>query len=66
MKKTTEADGLNSGDTFSRRTFMSRGTAALSGMIVWAALAFVATVIVVARRRTASAKSLLQASPALA
>ncbi len=40
--------------------------AALSGMIVWAALAFFATIIVVARRRTASAKSLLQASPALA
>lgn len=40
--------------------------AALVGMIVWAALAFVATVIAVARRRTAKASLLLEASPALA
>lgn len=40
--------------------------AGLAGMIVWAALAFVATIIAVARRRTAKAATLLQASPALA
>lgn len=40
--------------------------AGFAGMIVWAALAFVATIIAVARRRTAKAATLLQASPALA
>lgn len=40
--------------------------AGLVGMIVWAALAFVATVVAVTRRRTANARSLLAASPALA
>lgn len=40
--------------------------AGLAGMIVWAALAFVATILAVARRRTAKAATLLQASPALA
>ncbi len=47
----TESDGLGAG---------------LAGMIVWAGLAFVATIIAVARRRTAKASSLLEASPALA
>ncbi|MCT9820742.1 YhgE/Pip family protein [Microbacterium sp. W1N] len=40
--------------------------AGLIGMIVWGALAFVVTVIAVARRRTTSAAALLKASPALA
>lgn len=40
--------------------------AGLTAMIVWAVLAFVATVIVVARRRTADTRMLLKASPALA
>lgn len=40
--------------------------AGLVGMILWAALAFVATTIAVARRRTATAGTLLAASPALA
>jgi len=40
--------------------------AGVVGMIVWAGLAFVATIIGVARRRTAKAAMLLQASPALA
>lgn len=39
--------------------------AGLAGMILWAALAFVATTIAVARRRTANARTLLAASPAL-
>ena len=40
--------------------------AGLVGMLVWAALGFIATVVVVARRRSAGAKVLLAASPALA
>ncbi len=40
--------------------------AGLVGMLVWAALAFAATIIAVARRRTAKASALLAASPALA
>lgn len=40
--------------------------AGLAGMIVWAALAFVVTVIAVARRRTATARMLLEPAPALA
>ena len=40
--------------------------AGLAGMIIWAGLAFVATVIAVGRRRTASTRELLAASPALA
>lgn len=40
--------------------------AGLAGMIVWAALAVVVTIIAVARRRTAKASTLLQPAPALA
>ncbi|MCG7413759.1 YhgE/Pip family protein [Microbacterium aurum] len=40
--------------------------AGLVGMLVWATLGFIATVVVVARRRSAGAKVLLAASPALA
>ncbi|WP_314430336.1 hypothetical protein, partial [Microbacterium lacticum] len=40
--------------------------AGLAGMIVWAALALVVTIIAVARRRTAKASTLLQPAPALA
>ncbi len=40
--------------------------AGLAGMLVWAGIAFVATIIAVARRRTVTASSLLAASPALA
>lgn len=40
--------------------------AGLTGMIVWAVLAFIATTLAVARRRAAKASSLLAASPALA
>ncbi len=40
--------------------------AGVVGMIVWAALAFVVTVVAVARRRTTSPRALLAASPALA
>ncbi|GAA1637231.1 YhgE/Pip domain-containing protein [Microbacterium flavum] len=36
------------------------------GMVVWAVLAFIATVIAVTRRRTAGARALLQPAPALA
>jgi len=39
--------------------------AGFAGMLVWAALAFVASTIAVARRRTANARTLLGASPAL-
>lgn len=38
--------------------------AGVTGMIVWAALAFVVTVLAVVRRRTVSTRSLLAASPA--
>lgn len=34
MKNTDALDGMNSGDTFSRRKFMYSGTAAISGMIL--------------------------------
>ena len=37
--------------------------AALAGLSIWAALAFLATVLAVARRRTTSARELLAASP---
>ncbi len=37
--------------------------AALAGLAIWAALAFLATVLAVARRRTTSARELLAASP---
>ena len=40
--------------------------AGLAGMIVWAALALVVTIIAVARRRTAKPSTLLQPAPALA
>ncbi|WP_454119468.1 YhgE/Pip family protein [Microbacterium lacticum] len=40
--------------------------AGVAGMIVWAALAVVVTIIAVARRRTAKASTLLQPAPALA
>ena len=40
--------------------------AGLAGMIVWAGLALVATIIAVARRRTAKASALLAPAPALA
>ncbi len=40
--------------------------AGLVGMIIWAALAFVVTIIAVARRRTAKASALLEPAPALA
>ncbi|WP_454114709.1 YhgE/Pip domain-containing protein [Microbacterium lacticum] len=40
--------------------------AGLAGMIVWAALAVVVTIIAVARRRTAKPSTLLQPAPALA
>ena len=40
--------------------------AGLAGMIVWAVLAVVVTIIAVARRRTAKASTLLQPAPALA
>ena len=38
--------------------------AAVVGLVVWAALAFIATTVAVARRRTTSARALLAASPA--
>ena len=38
--------------------------AAIAGLAIWAALAFLATVLAVARRRTTSARELLTASPA--
>lgn len=44
----------------------SGAAAGLAGMIVWAVLAFLATTIAVTRRRTASARTLLAASPVLA
>ncbi|GAA1915946.1 hypothetical protein GCM10009775_05520 [Microbacterium aoyamense] len=37
---------------------------AITGMLIWAALAFTATILAVARRRTTSARALLEASPA--
>ncbi|MET0813159.1 MAG: YhgE/Pip family protein [Microbacterium sp.] len=37
---------------------------AITGMLIWAALAFGATILAVARRRTTSARALLKASPA--
>lgn len=40
--------------------------AGLAGMIVWAGLALVATIVAVARRRTAKASALLAPAPALA
>jgi putative membrane protein len=40
--------------------------AALAGVAIWSVLAFVATVLAVARRRTTSARELLTASPATA
>ncbi|QIG39732.1 ABC transporter permease [Microbacterium sp. 4R-513] len=47
-------------------TSTSGVTAALVGLIVWALLAFVATVLAVARRRTVSARALVEASVATA
>lgn len=38
--------------------------AALAGLVVWAVLSFVATILAVARRRTTSARALLIATPA--
>ncbi|WP_137843073.1 YhgE/Pip family protein [Microbacterium sp. 2FI] len=38
--------------------------AAFAGLVVWTVLAFVATVLAVARRRTTSARALLKAAPA--
>lgn len=38
--------------------------AGVVGMLVWAGLAFVATILAVARRRTTSARAILQAAPA--
>ena len=37
---------------------------AMAGLAIWAGLAFLATVLAVARRRTTSARALLTASPA--
>jgi putative membrane protein len=37
--------------------------AGVAGMVIWALLAFIATVLAVARRRTVSARALLEASP---
>ena len=40
--------------------------AAFAGLIIWTVLALVATMIVVARRRSTSARALLRATPATA
>jgi len=42
------------------------GGAGLAGTLVWGGIAFAATVIAVARRRTAAGRALLQASPSFA
>ncbi len=38
--------------------------AALAGLVIWAVLAFAATIIAVVRRRTTTARAVLKASPA--
>lgn len=44
-------------------TAASGVAAGVAGMVIWALLAFIATVLAVARRRTVSARTLLEASP---
>ena len=44
----------------------SYGLYLFAGLVVWALLAFGATILAVARRRTTSARAILEASPATA